>query len=168
MDEQAIRYGDIEIKPMTYVDDIIALGNESTITKTIRNCRQLEEEKKMTFNCEKSNFQIIKFSNKVVKPIQENLKNGIIKATDTYKYLGHIITSDARYDKTISSRTTKKHYITATIKSHANKTGFLYIRVVNKLYKAIALPMITYNTETWSNLTTNKPAVSAGSFTVHY
>ena len=38
------------------------------------------------------------------------------------------------------------------LKNHATKTGPMYIQVVQKLFNAIAIPILTFNTETWPNV----------------
>ena len=45
----------------------------------------------MTFNSEKSNYQILNFSKQQAEEIKESVKKGNITRTKTYKYLGDII-----------------------------------------------------------------------------
>jgi hypothetical protein len=150
----AIKYeNQVDIEPMIYVDDIIAVGNKETIEETIRNCRELEIRKKMTFNNEKSNYQILKFSNQKAEEIKEKVKKGTISRTKTYKYLGDIINEAGNYKEAIQSRSNKQNYIITMLKDHATKSGPMYTQVIQKLFDAIVIPILTYNTETWSNIT---------------
>ena len=150
-----MKFGDVELEPMTYVDDILGAGDKDAVETTIENCRKMEEMKKMTFNNEKSQYQIINFSKCKTPPqIIQHVKRGQINQTHKYRYLGDMITDEATNEESIRLRTNKTHYMKAVIKKHASKAGPMYIQVVNKLYQAIANPMITYNTETWTNITT--------------
>jgi hypothetical protein len=151
--KQEIKYGDVILEPMTYVDDILAAGDIEMVIGTIDNCRKLERMKKMTFNNQKSQYQILNFStNKTPEEIKEKVKKGEIKRTHIYKYLGEIITENGSMEESIKGRMSKTNYITSVIKQYARKTGPLYIKIVNKLYLAIASPIILYNTETWTNV----------------
>ena len=149
----SIRYGqELEIEPMIYVDDIISIGDKQTIIDTIRNCRQLELQKKITFNNEKSKYQILNFSKQKIEELSEKVKKGKIGRAKTYKYLGDVINEEGNYNESIKGRKNKQNYITMIIRQNAEKTGHMYIEVIEKLYNAIAKPMITFNTETWSNI----------------
>ena len=61
--EKAVTYYGpyIEIGVLVFVDDIISAGSNDTVERAIRNCRMLEEEKKMTFNTDenKSAYMVI-------------------------------------------------------------------------------------------------------------
>ena len=46
----------IEIKTLTYVDDICGIGSRENIKQVIGNCRVMEENKKITFNTDKSHY----------------------------------------------------------------------------------------------------------------
>lgn len=146
-------YGDnLNLDPMTYVDDIIGIGTKQTVEKVIKNCRLMESKKKMTFNNTKSQYQVLQFSNEKPKEINESVKKGKITRTYEYKYLGDIVDERAARGKNINMRISKTNYIVAVIKNLATNTGFLYINVIKKLYHAIAKSRITYNTETWTNM----------------
>ena len=106
----------------------------------------------MTFNNEKSKYQILDFSKQKIEELSEKVKKEKIGRAKTYEYLGDMINEEGNYNESIKGRKNKQNYITMIIKQNAEKTGHMYIEVIEKLYNAIAKTMITFNTETWSNI----------------
>ena len=144
-------YGNELIQPLTFMDDMNATGNKSTVENMIANCSQMEEEKKMTFNETKSNYQIISKKRNVME-INGKVKKGTIKRTDKYKYLGDIINEQGDHSDTIKKKEKKVGALKITIAAHGKRAGPIYNQVVLKLYETVARTYITYNAETWSNL----------------
>ena len=50
----------VGIEALTYVDDIAGIGDRVIMEKVIRNCRMIEERKKMTVNMDESNYLVIR------------------------------------------------------------------------------------------------------------
>ena len=44
-----IKYGQVTIGISVFMDDIMSTGGHTDVTKTIKNCREMEETKKFTY-----------------------------------------------------------------------------------------------------------------------
>ena len=83
-----------------------------------------------------------------------NLAGCKIKQTQKYKYLADIITPTGNLDETIHQRNNQILGITAelsTIISLIDETG-LHISVAIAYYRAIIIPKLLTNSETWNNI----------------
>jgi len=148
------RYGrSTDVESLTFVDDICGLGNNETVSTVIRNCKEMEDRRKMTFNNKKSNYQVIELGNKKYREeIDESVKNGQIKKKDKYKYLGETINNKADYHDTIAIKEQKSNVKRKVIKANAMTTGSYCNQVIDKLYKTVGRSNITFNVETWTNM----------------
>ena len=141
------------IESLIFVDDICGAGSRETVGKVIGNCRTIEERKKMTFNEKKSNYQILEFGKKRErKEIDERVKKGPIKRTNNYKYMGEHVNNKANYDDSIDHKEKKVPGVSKAIKVNAESAGNLHGQVADKLYNTSALPYISFNMETWTNI----------------
>ena len=146
----------IEIKTLTYVDDICGIGSRENIKQVIENCRMMEENKKMTFNTDKSQYLIMTFgSKKGLRNIEEKVMKGKIGQTNEYKYLGDIFDERGSNMTNIKKRGEKLQYMIQTMVQYSSmiiqgkdsvETGLL-------IMEAIIMPTILANSETWTNLT---------------
>ena len=154
-EKQVTRYGNTKIEPMIFVDDICAVGEEEDMGVVGRNCTRLEDQKKMTFNNEKSNYQMIgkgKAKKKKELTVPMTVKKGVIERTETYKYLGEVINEKGTNDDTIKKKERKAKSVTLAIQKLSHKAGFMRNSVAEKLIKTTLLPILTYGTETWPKM----------------
>ena len=76
------------------------------------------------------------------------VKKGNLTYCDEYKYLGDIINKKENFEQSIK----KKDKKSAVIKRLAEKSGNFHNKVALKLVKTCLLPVLTVNTETWTNI----------------
>ena len=149
------RYENIVVEPLLFMDDICGMGDQEEAEELVKNCRKMEEEKMMTFNNDKSNFQIVSFAKKNNKNSNEPkgaVKKGNIKTCSTYNYLGEVINCKGTVEEAIDKKESKVGGIIASIIKHAIKTGTMYGNVALKLLKTTFMPYVLYGTETWTNM----------------
>ncbi len=137
----------ISIQNLIYVDDVAGIGTRETIEATGRNLVLMEERKKFTFNNAKTVILPIINNNKDIKrrktPIIQ-VKRGEVGTVESAKYLGEcFFTKDLN-----KNRINKKHKY-----GDLHKAGSTSILVKLKILEAVAMPALTYNMETWTNLT---------------
>jgi len=154
MGERAIyNYGPIEIESLVFVDDICSAGFVSTVETSIRNCERIEEKKKMTFNVEKSKYQVIEFEKKNKSRPNGKVKRGNIEECKEYTYLGDVTNKKGSVSDSITKKESKVNYLKVLIKKKAMRAGSKYCEVALKLYDATIKNIILNNTETWSIIT---------------
>ena len=86
-------YGpNLMIESLIYMDDVVGVGNKTTIERIVRNMREMEVQKKFTFNVDKSKYMIVPPSCKYTKSknvdVKLEVKKGMINKVNEYKYLG--------------------------------------------------------------------------------
>ena len=89
-----VKYGEIFIVMPIFMDDITAIGGAEDIRKGIRNCREMEIEKKMEYGFTKTNIIVIKTGKGISEKIKEEVRAGKIKETNKVRYLGMVINSE--------------------------------------------------------------------------
>ena len=106
---------DDDIEALVYVDDIGAAGSRTTINELGKNLRQMEREKGVTFNVEKTNIMLIgKAKNETEMDIQ--LKNGLVREVEEYKFLGNWLNKKGNMDRQIEELEKKAEGIIVEIK----------------------------------------------------
>ena len=94
------------------MDDICGIGSRENIKQVIENCRMMEENKKITFNTDKSQYLIMTFGNKKgLRNIEENAMKGKIGRTNEYKYLGDFFDEKGSNMTNIEKRGEKLQYM---------------------------------------------------------
>ena len=154
-----IMFGPIQIKHPTFVDDIIAMGDAESMKDMEIKMQVLEMTKKFTFNNKegKTNYMIIKNNKKQENEIKMEVKTGIIKITERYKYLGDIYTSDGKNTEKVKGRTEKIEFMAAEVKMQGSyeRVGKGDTQVRKLLIETTIIPSILANTETWTQITEN-------------
>ena len=114
----------------------------------------MEETKGYTFNNDVNKTAILISNKKKNKKynIELNIKNGLKKQTNDYKYLGEWYKGD--HSTSIAKRRERELYYIKQIKFYGNeyKLGKSTLITRLKIYKTVIIPTIFYNVETWSNI----------------
>ena len=134
---------DDDIEALVYVDDIGAAGSRTTINELGKNLRQMEREKGVTFNVEKTNIMLIgKAKNETEMDIQ--LKNGLVREVEEYKFLGNWLNKKGNMAEGIIveiKRITKEEDL-----------GMLSTDARLLRYERTAVPSLTNNLECWTKI----------------
>ena len=70
-----VKYGEIFIVMPIFMDDITAIGGAEAIGKGIRNCREMEIEKKMEYRFTKTNIIVIKTGKRYLRENKRRSKS---------------------------------------------------------------------------------------------
>ncbi len=157
MKEKAVTYitPELEIQALTYVDDIMAAGSKEVIEKVGKNLRNMEKEKKYTFNNAngKSHFMIIKSGKEKEKEPNISVEKGKITRTKEYKYLGNWLTENGTIERQLQEIKTKTIGMLAEVKriGDESKTGILSTTIQLMLFEKTVIPVMLFNLETWTN-----------------
>ena len=131
-----------------YIDDIGAAGSRTTINELGKNLRQMEREKGVTFNLEKTNAMLMgKAKNDTEMDIQ--LKNGLVREVEEHKFLGNWLNKKGNMDKQIDELEKKAEEIIVEIKwiTKEEDLGMLSTDARLLIYARTAVPSITNNLE---------------------
>ena len=130
-----------------YVDDILGVGDVSTMEKVIDNTLKMEDRKKFKFSKKKSKYTVIKKGKDKKQEVQAYINEGVIEETREYKYLGMWFTEDNNmYKQEVDCRI---EYMVREIKNagYANVVGAREAGVQRMLYKKVLIPTMTHNIE---------------------
>ena len=147
----------VKTETLIYVDDIQhASSNVEQLEKAVINLQCMEETKGYTFNNDVNKTAILIINKKKNKKynIELNIKNGLIKQTNDYKYLGEWYNEKGDHSTSIAKRRERELYYIKQIKLYGNeyKLGKSTLITRPKIYKTVIIPTIFYNVETWSNI----------------
>ena len=143
------------VETLIYVDDINATGSIQMIERAGENLRQMEIEKKFTFNLDKTNYMIVRGNRKkkVEKP-EINLGKGKVTEVNEYKYLGNWMTTTGTVERQITEVEGRmKGMVQEAIKiTSEERLGGFSTEARLLLYEKTMIPVITYNLEVWTKL----------------
>ena len=146
-----VRYGKTMVNNLLFQDDILKVeSNSRRLNEANRIYEVFQNNNLMKFHKSKSKIIKNKKDTKVV-----TLNGEEICETESYKYLGDIITGDSKYDAMIKQRKNEVTGITAELMS-INKDippDAMYMQSVVLYMNSIILPKLINNSETWNNLT---------------
>ena len=147
----------VKTETLIYVDDIQnASSNVEQLEKVVINLQCMEETKGYIFNNDVNKTAILIINKKKNKKynIELNIKNGLIKQTNDYKYLGEWYNVKGDHSTSIAKRRERELYYIKQIKFYGNeyKLGKSTLITRLKIYKTVIIPTIFYNVETWSNI----------------
>ena len=91
------QYGKLEIGMPVFMDDIAGVGTADNMGKRMQNCRRMEIEKKMIYGLKKTKYMVINTRKEPEEVIEERAKEGIVKETNIYKYLGMVINKSGNF-----------------------------------------------------------------------
>ena len=137
-----------------YVDDILGVGDVSTMEKVIDNTRKMEDRKKFKFSKKKSKYMVIKKGKDKKQEVQASINEGVVEETREYKYLGMWFTEDNNMYKHIKEVDCRIEYMVREIKNagHANVVGAREAGVQRMLYEKVLIPTMTHNIELATNM----------------
>ena len=148
--EAGISYGDVKINQLLFQDDILKVEDDpQKLNSSNEIYTWFAKVNRMRYHDEKSMFISTK-----KQEAEINLAGYKIKEFQKYKYLADIITPSGNLDETIHQRKNQILGITAelsTIISLIDETG-LHISTAIAYYKAIIIPKLLTNSETWNNI----------------
>ena len=113
----------------------------------------MEKEKGVIFNVEKTNIMLIgKAKNETEIDIQ--LKNGLLREVEEYKFLGNWLKKKGNMDRQIEEREKKAEGIIVEIKriTKQEDLGMLSTDARLMIYERKAVPSLTNNLECWTKI----------------
>jgi hypothetical protein len=146
----------LSISAIIFVDDIMGIGDREVVEKIMRNCVQMETEKKWEFSIEKSNWMVMKTGkrNEEVQDIKVKVKQGEIERAEIYKYLGNWLNEQGNMDTQLQVMESRIGEIVRETNIIAGKevVGYLEVQVKLFLYERTIISTMYYNIEAWSNI----------------
>jgi hypothetical protein len=128
----------------------------ATLPKIMRNCVQMEIEKKWEFSIEKSNWMVMKTGKRSeeIEDIKVEVKQGEIKRAKVYKYLGNWANEEANMDTQLEMMEKRIGEIVRSTDLIAGKeaVGNMEVTVKLFLYQRTIIQTMYYNIEAWSNM----------------
>ena len=79
---------ELDIGVPVYGDDILGVGNISTVEQVIANTHRMEEEKNSSLVRRRLNIQVTRKGTDDEQPVRVSIKGGMIEKTTEHKYLG--------------------------------------------------------------------------------
>ena len=143
-----IMYGDLRINCLIFQDDIIKLENSiHNLNKSNKIITTYQQMNLMEFHRDKSQVLETQASNKSVTLGQITLKE-----TESYKYLGDIITADGTLKETIEDRSKSCTATVAELNSIIEETVSenILIDAVITYQNSIIIPKLCLNSESWT------------------
>ena len=151
---------EVSIGPLTYVDDITVAGSAPIVEAGGKKLAIMEEEKKYTFNTEKTNYMIIKTGKKseVKKELEMNVKKGKIERTKRYKVLGNWIDEGADLKEQIQEIDKNSWALINEARRIAKDEllGMLSTEAALLMYERTLAPTILNNLECWTRIGTKE------------
>ena len=147
---------EVSIGPLTYVDDIAVAGSAPIVEAGGKKLVIMEQEKKYTFNTEKTNYMVIKTGkkNEKEKDLDMNVKKGKIERTKTYKVLGNWINEEGNLKDQIQEIEKRSWAMTNEAGRIARDEllGVMSTEAALLIYERTIAPTILYNLECWTKI----------------
>ena len=80
---------------MVFVDDVMSAGSADDGRKAIRNFKELEDLKKVTYGLKKTKYMVTNTGREEEEVITEEVGLGLVTKTKEYKYMGFHINEAA-------------------------------------------------------------------------
>ena len=144
----------IYTEALTYVDDMLGMGNKKTAEKVMNNCKQMEEDKCMEFSISKSKWMVMRTSRAKEEEINICMKGGMIQKCIEYNYLGNWINSKGNLDKQLDEMEKKlQTYVRdCNVIAAKEKVGEMELQAKILIYDKVIKTSLIYNLEAWSNI----------------
>ena len=152
---KTVLYPKVDIQALTFVDDIFRSGSSGAIKKTMTKCASLEEEKLWEFSIKKTNWMCQKYSRtEEIEDIDVHIKQGKIKRTNEYEYLGNWINEKGNIDRQLEKMETRAQDAIRICNDMCSqsKIGGMEFSAKKLVYETVAVRMVFYNIEVWTNL----------------
>ena len=147
------QFGQVNIKPLEFVDDL-ADSNHSSMSAHVSNSviEQIQFEKRLKFSAKKCELLAIGSDD---AGYTLDINGRTIKHVSTVKYLGDILNAQGSNVDMIKSRVDRCHGSVTELISICKEAHFgqQQIGMMFLLYKAVFLPRMIYNCESWSKMT---------------
>ena len=105
-------YGPVKIGIPVFMDDVMGAGSHEHVSRTIRNCREMEIKRKFTYGLKKSKYMTIKTGPEVDKAITDKVEAGTIERTSSYRYLGILVNEEGDLEEHMKEKAQKAKTIT--------------------------------------------------------
>ena len=138
-----------------FVDDVMSAGSADDGRKAIRNCRELEDLKKVTYGLKKTKYMVTKTGREEEELINEEVGLGVVTKTKEYKYMGFHINEDANCLFHIEMKSSQSCGQVMALKSIAsyNNVGPKFLLVRLQLYESCTVKSLLHGIEAWNKQT---------------
>jgi len=148
---EGIEIGQVKIGLIAYADDIVLLGDNTEMIKSLgKKLVKSAEKVGLTFNDDKTEYLILSRSNRNYGLEQHiELEGHTFRKVSQFKYLGSIITQDNELKTEVSSRiqlANKGYYGLKRILKSRTLSKNLKIRI----YMTLLRPIVLYGSEMWA------------------
>ena len=138
-----------------FVDDVMSAGNPGEARKTIRNCREMEELKKVTYGLKKTQYMIMNTGREKEEIIEEEVGLGLVTRTPEYKYMGFHVNEEGNCRFHIEKKGNQISGQVTALKSLVNycKVGPKFLLVRLEMYESCIVQSLLHGIEAWNKQT---------------
>lgn len=143
-----VMYGDLRINCLLFQDDIVKIETSNhKLNKANEFITQYQQMNLMEFHQDKSKFMSTTREKTTIK-----LGNIMLKETDSYLYLGDVISKDGALKESIEARRKSCTSTVAELNSIIEETASenILIEAVITYHNSIIIPKLCLNSETWN------------------
>lgn len=143
---------------LIFVDDVMTAGNAEESRVAIRSCKMMEQQKKFTYGLKKTKYMILNTGKEKEESIDEEVKEGKVKQTEEYKYVGFHVNKQANCQFHIEKKGEQVCGQVRELKSIASQSnvGKEFVAVRLQLYESCIIHSLLYTIEAWNQLTTKE------------
>ena len=144
---------ELDIGVPVYVDDLLGVGDISTVEQVIANTHRIEEEKKFKLSKKKSKYLVTRKGKDDEQPVRVIIKEGMIEKTTLVFGLRKITTCSNTQEVEH-----KIEYMVKEIKraGHESVVGSKEAMVQSMLHEKIIVPTLTHNMELPTNMSSRE------------
>jgi hypothetical protein len=136
-------------KTMIYADDIVIWGeNSKDVQREVDEWNKVTEEYGMKISTEKSESVVLQRNGKI-KVDKIRLKGEELKTLDEFRYLGSIVTNEARIGREIQKRVQQAEGFYQKVRKLLWNENFPR-KCKTLLYNSYFVPILTYGAVTWT------------------
>ena len=140
---------------VVFVDDVISAGSAGNGRKAIRNFKELEDLKKVTYGLKKTKYMVMNTGREEEEVITEEVGLGIVTKTKEYKYMGFHTNEAANCLFHIEKKNKQICGQIMALKSIAcySNVGPKFLLVRLQLYESCTLKSMLHGIEAWNQQT---------------
>ena len=140
---------------VVFVDDVMSAGSADDGRKAIRNFKELEDLKKVTYGLKKTKYMVTNTGREEEEVITEEVGLGLVTKTKEYKYMGFHINEAANCLYQIEMKSSQNCGQIMALKSIAsyNNVGPKFLLVRLQLYESCTLKSMLHGIEAWNHQT---------------
>lgn len=133
----------------------MSAGSADDVRRAIHNMANMEVIKKFTYGMKKTNHMVVDSARGAPEEITEQVKGGVVKEVDQYKYVGFWVNKAGNCQLQIKKKKEKVQGEVITLKSTASyhNVGETFVNVRLELFETCIIPSLLTSLEAWTKQT---------------